>query len=415
MEQRKVPEIRFRQEDGTEFPAWENTTIDKIATVVGGGTPKSDELTYWNGQIDWYTPTEIVSKYLQGSERKITEAGLKNSSAKLLPKETILLTSRASIGLCSINNTDGQVTTNQGFQSIVCNKQRAYNEFVYYSLHVPKVQHSLQSRACGSTFLEISSSEVKKTKLQAPLLIEQKKIGSFFSALDRRIILADKKLATLQTIKKGMLQKIFSQELRFRDDDGNEFPAWTEKPLGDIASVTKLAGFEFTKYVTYKDEGKIIALRGLNVKNGSLVLDDVKYIDGSDFSKLKRSKLYKGDILFTYVGTIGESAIVDKNDAYYLAPNVALVRIAHESPQYALFYMQSEQFHLELNKYVTLTSQASLTMDNVRKIKIMLPVMAEQQKIAAYFATLDRSIAAAQKKAAALRTIKKGLLQKMFI
>ena len=99
MEQRKVPEIRFRQEDGTEFPAWENTTIDKIATVVGGGTPKSDELTYWNGQIDWYTPTEIVSKYLQGSERKITEAGLKNSSAKLLPKETILLTSRASIGL----------------------------------------------------------------------------------------------------------------------------------------------------------------------------------------------------------------------------------------------------------------------------------------------------------------------------
>ena len=259
------------------------------------------------------------------------------------------------------------------------------------------------------------SSEVKKTKLQAPLLIEQKKIGSFFSALDRRIILADKKLATLQTIKKGMLQKIFSQELRFRDDDGNEFPAWTEKPLGDIASVTKLAGFEFTKYVTYKDEGKIIALRGLNVKNGSLVLDDVKYIDGSDFSKLKRSKLYKGDILFTYVGTIGESAIVDKNDAYYLAPNVALIRIAHESPQYALFYMQSEQFHLELNKYVTLTSQASLTMDNVRKIKIMLPVMAEQQKIAAYFATLDRSIAAAQKKAAALRTIKKGLLQKMFI
>ena len=201
------------------------------------------------------------------------------------------------------------------------------------------------------TFLEISSSEVKKTKLQAPLLIEQKKIGSFFSALDRRIILADKKLATLQTIKKGMLQKIFSQELRFRDDDGNEFPAWTEKPLGDIASVTKLAGFEFTKYVTYKDEGKIIALRGLNVKNGSLVLDDVKYIDGSDFSKLKRSKLYKGDILFTYVGTIGESAIVDKNDAYYLAPNVALIRIAHESPQYALFYMQSEQFHLELNKY----------------------------------------------------------------
>lgn len=106
--------------------------------------------------------------------------------------------------------------------------------------------------------------------------------------------------------------------------------------LGEIATVTKLAGFEFTNYVTYSENGNIIALRGLNVKNGRLDLHDVKYVDKSDFSKLERSKLHIGDMLFTYVGTVGQVAIVDEEDKYYLAPNVALIRCNKEVllPQY---------------------------------------------------------------------------------
>ena len=84
---------------------------------------------------------------------------------------------------------------------------------------------------------------------------------------------------------------------------------WKQHKLGDISDVTKLAGFEFTEYVTYSDEGTIIALRGLNVKGGKIILDDVKYIDQSDFSKLNRSKLFKNDILFTYVGTDRKSVV----------------------------------------------------------------------------------------------------------
>mgnify|MGYP003448109981 CR=1 FL=1 len=98
--------------------------------------------------------------------------------------------------------------------------------------------------------------------------------------------------------------------------------AWEQRKLCDIADVTKLAGFEFTEHVVYSDEGNIVALRGLNVKNGSLVLDNVKYIDSSNFSKLSRSKLYVDDVLLTYVGTVGELAIIPENDRFYLAPNV---------------------------------------------------------------------------------------------
>jgi len=110
--------------------------------------------------------------------------------------------------------------------------------------------------------------------------------------------------------------------------------------LGEISLVTKLAGFEFTEYVEYSNEGELIALRGLNVKNGKLDLTDIKYIDNSDLSKLNRSKLYIGDMLFTYVGTVGQVALVDKNDKYYLAPNVALIRCNQEiiKPEYLKYY-----------------------------------------------------------------------------
>ena len=97
--------------------------------------------------------------------------------------------------------------------------------------------------------------------------------------------------------------------------------------IGDIAVVTKLAGFEFTEYINYVESGEIIALRGLNVKKGKLDLTDVKYIDGSELLKLTRSKLQMGDMLFTYVGTIGEVALIDEDNRFYLAPNVAMIRL----------------------------------------------------------------------------------------
>lgn len=103
---------------------------------------------------------------------------------------------------------------------------------------------------------------------------------------------------------------------------------WEQRELGTISDVTKLAGFEFTEHIIYSDEGNVIALRGLNVKNGTLILDDVKYIDGSNFSKLSRSKLYVDDVLFTYVGTVGELAIIPENDRFYLAPNVSRIRFS---------------------------------------------------------------------------------------
>ena len=155
------------------------------------------------------------------------------------------------------------------------------------------------------------------------------------------------------------------------------------KPLGEVADVSKLAGFEFTKYVKYSDTGTIIAVRGLNVK-GHLDLSDVKYMDNSNFEKLSRSKLYCGDMLFTYVGTVGNVAIVDEDDRFYLAPNVCRIRFTNTDilPRFMFYYFQTSKFRREqMGFYMEKSTMNNLTMTNIRKFLIPLPPLPIQQQI----------------------------------
>ena len=154
--------------------------------------------------------------------------------------------------------------------------------------------------------------------------------------------------------------------------------------LGAIATVTKLAGYEFTKYVTYSDEGKIIAIRGLNVKNGKLDLTDVKYIDKSDLTKLNRSKLCSGDMLFTYVGTIGQVAVINENDKYYLAPNVALIRADTQlvNPEYMRYFFQTNAFwDTQISRLLQSSSMKNIPMEKIRKFILQIPSIEEQNRI----------------------------------
>lgn len=169
--------------------------------------------------------------------------------------------------------------------------------------------------------------------------------------------------------------------------------------MGDIAKVTKLAGFEFTKYINYSSKGKILAIRGLNIKDGKFNLQDVKYIDNSDFNKLTRSKLRQDDILFTYVGTIGNSAIVPAGVKWYLAPNVCLIRTQTENAKFISHLIQSDKFqHQEIPKWITTSSQPALSMENIRKFSIILPTISEQLKISNLVSIIDTIITLQQRK-----------------
>ncbi|WP_417120559.1 restriction endonuclease subunit S [Phocaeicola sp.] len=184
---------------------WETKSINDLADVIGGGTPDTTVKSYWDGGIQWFTPSEIgKNKFVDASLRTITEDGLNNSSAKLLPPNTILLSSRATIGECSLSLRE--CATNQGFQSLVSKKCNV--DFLYYLIQTKK--KDLIRKSCGSTFLEISANEVRKIQVSVPSDVEQQKIAGLLSLIDKRIATQNKIIEDLKKLKSAIVDKLYS-------------------------------------------------------------------------------------------------------------------------------------------------------------------------------------------------------------
>lgn len=175
---------------------------------------------------------------------------------------------------------------------------------------------------------------------------------------------------------------------------GMSFNAWKEAKLGDIAKVTKLAGFEFTKYIKYVDDGEIIAIRALNVKNGTFNLSDIKRINKDVSDSLTRSKLYKDEIVLTYTGAkFGEVAIVKHNNRFHLAPNVAKVSIKEGYDKYFIYsFLRSWKFRQQLINYSVGSSQPTIPMMAIRQLSVPVPTLQEQKSIADTLCCIDEKI-----------------------
>ena len=196
------PEIRF---EGFTDP-WEQRKLGDVATIVGGGTPNTNNDAYWDGDIDWYSPAELGEQvYADRSVRRITQAGYDSCSATLLPAgKTILFTSRAGIGNTAILRRSA--CTNQGFQSLVVNDDT--DVYFVYSM-TDRIKKFAEQKASGSTFLEISGKGLAAGEFAFPSKDEQTAIGSMFKQLDHLITLHQRKLELLRNIKKSLLDRMF--------------------------------------------------------------------------------------------------------------------------------------------------------------------------------------------------------------
>jgi type I restriction enzyme S subunit len=189
---------------------WTPKIIDDVADVVGGGTPSTSVSKYWDGNINWFSPTEIgFKKYAYSSKRKITQAGLNNSSAKLLPVGTVLLTSRATVGEVSILKT--AACTNQGFQSLIP-KAETHNEFLYYLMLTKK--NDLIQKASGSTFLEVSPSAVRRISLMMPEHPIQVEIANILSDMDEEIEMLELTIEKQRQLRTGLIQNLLPGKIR---------------------------------------------------------------------------------------------------------------------------------------------------------------------------------------------------------
>ena len=388
--------MRFREFEGE----WKEYKLSDIAYIVGGGTPDTTKEEYWNGEIQWFTPTEIKTNYVSKSQRTISKLGLNNSSAKLLPKGTILLTSRATIGDAAIALEE--CSTNQGFQSLLVKNG---NNNIFVLNWIITMRNYLIKKAKGSTFLEISKSEIENISIPIPTILEQNKIASFLSLLDDRISTQSQIIESLETLIKRLSKKLLSQKLRFKDDNGNDFHDWEMHKLSDICLFYSGGTPQSTNKSYYN--GSIPFIRSGEINSDKTEL----FISEAGLTNSSAKTINQGDLLIALYGaTSGEIAISKMKGAINQAILCVKTTQNKEFLKF-LWKMHKEQILLSFLQ----GGQGNLSAEIIKNLNFFFPKIEEQDKIATLLSVIEYKLTVEQKLLSEYQKQKTYLLNQMFI
>jgi type I restriction enzyme S subunit len=410
-----VPALRFKEFDGDwNFHKLEEIVSKKISygivqagEHVDGGMPyiKSKDI---NGPI-----------ILDTLERTSDEIAKKYVRSEVRPGD-IIFSLRGNIGIAQILPDSIKVANlTQGTARISVSNKYA-NYFVYQSLYTLPVIKRILCVSKGSTFQEISLADLRNVKIVSPSLPEQQKIASFLSAVDEKIQQLTKKKELLLQYKKGVMQQLFSGKLRFKDENGNDYPDWEEKRLGDIVTLMQSG---ISRKLSDADIGLPI-LRSNNLQGGQLDVTDIKYWFKKDDkgANLENYVLQEGDMLVNFINSLAQigkiamfTDLLNRKTIY--TTNLMRLRFNNEVVNGFMF----NYFHLKKyeNFIQSITkpavNQASFTTKEFKTFEVNLPCIKEQQKIATYLSSIDTKIESVNQQITQTQTFKKGLLQKMFV
>lgn len=397
-------ETKFKQTEIGMIPEdWKVEEIREVAEVVGGGTPSTKISEYWNGDIAWITPRDLSTfkfRYIKRGERNITKNGLENSSAKLLPKGTVLLTTRAPVGYLAI--ADNQVTTNQGFRSLIPNN-KSISEFLFYLLK--RNVEILKSNASGTTFGELSGSRLKALQFAFPDVEEQQSIAKILSDLDDKIELNQKMNKTLEAIGQAIFKHWFV-DFEFPNEEGKPYKSsggkmidselgkeipkgWRVVKIRDIIKLNK-RGIS----PNYVNEG-VPVINQKCIRDFRIIDEDIKFQNKEDpvpdYAFIKPF-----DILINSmgVGTLGRIAQISTvREKKMIHSCISIVRADPEKihPLILGYYFKNIQSQIE-NMGEGTTGQTSLKNKLLDEIDFVLPSKDIQNKISHLFEEINYRI-----------------------
>ena len=284
-------------------------------------------------------------------------------------------------------------------------------QYLYQALQADCVTRQLSTGMDGGTQKFVSLKKIRELDIPFPKEYEQQKIGVYFSKLDNLITLHQRKLEKIKKFKNGVMQKLFSQEVRFKADDGSDFPEWEEKKLGKVADIYD-GVHQTPEYVSS-------GVKFVSVENIESIYSTNKYITQKAFERDYKNNIpKKWDILMTRIGDVGRVALIDDDEqlAYYVS--LALIRVSSDFvPQFFVQALRSDFFQAELWRNMLHTAYPKkINKQDIGKCKVKFPVsIAEQQKIADCLSALDEVIEKQKATLAVWEELKKGLLQQMFV
>ena len=394
----QIPAIRFKG----FTDAWEQRKLGELGQIMTGTTPPTNDVdNYSEDGMIWVTPTDIIKNVTTDTAKKLSKKG--ESAARVVPPGTILVTCIASIGKNTMVSTF--VSFNQQINSLTPNSE---NDSYFLLTQSEIWSQKMKQIASSGTMQIVNKSEFSKLEVKVPSLEEQFKIGTFFKQIDDTIALHQRQLDNYKQLKKSMLQKIFNQEFRFKDEHENDFPEWENHKLGEV-----ITEFNGKTEVNNQYPPLTSSRRGL-------------FLQEDYFNRQVASKDTTGYNIVPY-GYFTYRHMSDDLEFYfninYLVPNGIV------STLYPVFttkeIMNSNFLQIILNngkefkQFAILQKQGGsrtyMYLSKLKELILNIPCYLEQQEIVNFTLALDKKIELEEQKIKLLRKQKNWFIQQMFV
>jgi len=400
---------------------WVEKRICDITEIIAGGTPSTAVAEYWDGEISWITPNDLSNhkeRYILRGERNITKTGLNKSAAKLVPRNTLLLTTRAPIGYLAI--ADKELSTNQGFKNLICNTKQVDYRFMYYYITL-NVEY-FKAFATGATFPELSGGTLKRIKVKVPPLPTQTRIAGILSAYDDAIENNNRRIALLEKAARELYREWFVR-FRFPGHEKTRFvnglpEGWEVVSFGSLANIIdgdrginypKQDEFSSDGYCLFLDAGNVTK-DGFNFNNNSFITEDKDRI-------LRKGRLIHNDIVLTTRGTVGNVAFYSKHipyDVLRINSGMIILRDSSEVPSVFLYLMlRSDYVKKMIELYSSGSAQPQLPIKDMRKMKILKPTVFLLTKFSSIAADMLDQMALLQSQSQSLTRQRDSLLPRL--
>ena len=338
---------------------WKEVTLEEIGTIVGGATPSTKRTSFYDGDIPWLTPKDLSAnsnKYIFRGERNITAEGFNSCSCKMLPKGSVLFSSRAPIGYVAI--AASEMCTNQGFKSVIPNEDTD-SEFLYYLLKYNK--DNIVSQGSGTTFAEVSGKTMKGIEVVVPKEVDdQRRIASILSSLDRKIELNNKINVDLEEMAQAIFKNWFVdfepfKDGKFVDSELGMIPeGWKVGRLTEIASY--MNGLAMQKYPPENNEDSLPVLKIKELGQGFCGPDS----DRCSCNIKDECKIHNGDVIFSWSGTL----LVDVWCGGDCGLNQHLFKVTSKDyPKW--FYYYWTKHHLQ--EFIHIAKDKAVTMGHIKR------------------------------------------------
>ncbi|QMW16841.1 restriction endonuclease subunit S [Pseudoalteromonas sp. MT33b] len=392
---------------------WQSCTLEDIARIVSGGTPKStvEDNFCETGGIAWLTPADLSgykAKTISKGKRNLTDKGYLSCSAKKMPKGSVLYSSRAPIGYVVI--AENEISTNQGFKSFIPDKG-IDSEYLYY--YLKSIKHIAEANATGTTFKELSGTATKALPFIAPPATEQKRIVEKLDSLLAQVDTIQQRLNNLPDIIKRFRQSVLAAAVsgklteQWRKDNGILVNSY-ELPqrMVDLIQPERPISYGVLKPGPFVSGG-VTLLRIKDILDTRISTDESHKISSELSKQYKRTLLKGGEILISLVGTIGRIGLVTKEfSGMNVHRNLAVIAPKKELQQKFIYWQFKSDFvQKQIQNARTGANQPLLNLGDIKKFNISVPTIEEQTEIVRlveqYFAladTLEKNLANAKQR-----------------